>query len=70
LHAGEIALPLAQASTRSIEGLGMIYGILALAVLYLSFFVNNVWAHLLVTLLIVIFYVRPRKLGRLVGRSG
>ena len=48
----------------------MIYGVLALAILYLSFFLNNVWAHLLVTLLIVLFYIKPGKLGGLVGKPG
>ena len=43
------------------------YGILALAVLYASFFFNNVWAHLAVSLLITALYVMPWKLGRLVG---
>jgi hypothetical protein len=48
----------------------MVYGILALAILYVSFIFNNVWVHLLVTLLIVLFYIRPAKLGSLVGKPG
>jgi hypothetical protein len=48
----------------------MRYGILALAILYLSFLFTNVWVHLLVTLLVVAPYVGPGKLGRLVGQSG
>jgi hypothetical protein len=48
----------------------MRYGIVALAVLYLSFLFTNVWVHLLITLSVVAPLVSPGKLGRLVGNSG
>ena len=48
----------------------MVYGILALAILYLSFFFSNVWAHLLVTVVIAVLCVKPGKLGRLLSSTG
>jgi hypothetical protein len=46
------------------------YGVVALAVLYLSFLFTNVWVHLLITLLVVAPLVSPGKLGRLVENLG